>query len=171
MKKTIAVILADMFEDVEFEKPVKAFREKGCEITIVGLKSERTVKGKSDQTAVHIEKAVDEIEAEQFDALLIPGGYSPDKLRADENTQKFVKAFMDDRKPVFAICHAPQLLISSTSLEGRRLTGWKSVKQDILNAGAEYVDEKVVVDDNLVTSRHPGDIPAFIEAALKKLGL
>ncbi len=104
-----------------------------------------------------------------FDALLIPGGYSPDKLRADEDAVRFVKDFVESGKPVFSICHAPQLLITAQVLKGRKVTGWKSIVQDIKNAGAIFLDQEVVEDGNLISSRSPQDIPAFIRAMLKKL--
>jgi len=165
----IAVILTDMFEDSEYTEPAKAFREAGHTLTHVGLEAGKTVTGKKDATPVKIEKSADSVAAADFDALFIPGGYSPDKLRVDENAVKFAKDFMETGRPVFAICHAGQLLITADALRGRRMTGWKSIVQDIKNAGAEYIDKAVVVDDNLISSRHPGDLPDFIEAALKKL--
>jgi protease I len=116
-----------------------------------------------------IDKAVRNVSVDDFDALLIPGGYSPDKIRVDENAVKFARDFVNSGKPVFAICHAAQLLITADVLRGRKMTGWKSVVQDIKNAGAHYVDEKVVVDGNHVSSRQPSDIPEFVAAALKKL--
>ncbi|MBO1911992.1 DJ-1/PfpI family protein, partial [Microvirga sp. 3-52] len=107
---------------------------------------------------------------EDFDALLLPGGFSPDILRADDRFVEFTKAFMDDEKPVFAICHGPQLLITTKSLEGRHATGYKSIKVDMEYAGAHYLDQEVVVCQNqLVTSRTPDDIPAFNREALKLL--
>lgn len=106
---------------------------------------------------------------ENFDALLIPGGYSPDELRANENAVEFTKEFVESNKPVFAICHAPQILITAQVLKGRKITGWKSIKQDIINAGAIFIDKEVVIDDNIISSRSPADIPAFIKASLKKL--
>jgi protease I len=127
------------------------------------------VKGKKEATPVLIDKSVTEVSASDFDALLIPGGFSPDKLRAHDEPVAFVKEFMDADKPVFSICHGPQLLISADALRGRRVTGWKSIWQDLRNAGADLHDDEVVEDGNLVSSRHPGDLPAFIETALKKL--
>lgn len=165
----IAVIIDDMFEDSEYTKPAEKFKEAGHILSHIGLKSGKTVKGKKEGTEVLIEKSVDDVDPSEFDALLIPGGFSPDKLRAHDNAVEFVKKFMVENKPVFAICHGAQLLITANVLEGRKATGWKSIRQDIKNAGAEFLDQEVVVDDNLVTSRQPSDIPAFIEQALKKL--
>jgi protease I len=166
----IAVIITDMFEDSEYTEPVEAFRKAGHEIVHVGLKAESIVKGKKYQTPVKIDKAVEQVGVEEFDALLIPGGYSPDKIRVDENAVQFTKKFVESEKPVFAICHAPQLLITADVLRGRRITGYKSIMQDIKNAGAEFIDAEVVEDGNLVSSRNPGDLPAFIKTSLQHLG-
>ena len=165
----IAVIITDMFEDVEYTKPAEAFRNAGHELITVGLKRGTTVKGKKAGTPVKIDEAVKDVSVDDFDALFIPGGYSPDKLRVDDHAVTFVRAFVESGKPVFAICHAPQLLITAQVLEGRKITGWKSIVQDIKNAGAEFIDHEVVEDGNIISSRHPGDIPAFIKASLKKL--
>ncbi len=163
------VIITNMFEDSEYSKPVNAFKKAGHKIIRVGLKEGEVVKGKKKGTPVKIDKAVTDVSVEDFDALLIPGGYSPDKLRANEDAVKFTKEFAESGKPIFSICHGPQLLITADVLKGRKITGWKSIIQDIKNAGAEFIDKEVVVDKNLVSSRHPGDIPAFIRESLKKL--
>ena len=165
----IAVIIGDMFEDVEYTEPAKAFKEKGHSVVHVGLTKGETVKGKKAGTEVKIDRAVKDVSVSEFDALLIPGGYSPDKLRAHDEPVQFVKDFIRSGKPVFSICHAPQLLITADILRGRKITGWKSIVQDIKNAGAQYVDEKVVEDGNLVSSRQPSDLPEFIAASLAKL--
>ena len=118
-----------------------------------------------------IDKSIDDVSPENFDALFIPGGFSPDILRADERFVRFSKAFMDTEKPVFAICHGPQLLITAQTLEGRDVTGYKSIEVDLKNAGGNFHDKEVVVCQNqLVTSRQPEDIPAFIEESLRILG-
>lgn len=166
---TIAVIITDLFEDSEYAQPAAAFREAGHEIVHVGLKAGETVRGKKQETPVEIDRGVKDVSVEEFDALLIPGGYSPDKLRVDEDAVRFAGEFVKSGKPVFSICHAPQLLITADVLRGRRITGWKSVIQDIRNAGAEFIDREVVEDGNLISSRSPADLPAFIEACLKKL--
>jgi protease I len=165
----IAVILADMFEDVEYTKPAKAFKENRHELTIIGLQEEQTVKGKRGNASERIEKSVKDVSINDFDALFIPGGYSPDKLRVDDNAVQFTKEFVESGKSIFAICHAPQLLITAQVIKGRKITGWKSIIQDIKNAGAIYVDKEVVEDGNIISSRSPDDIPAFIKASLKKL--
>jgi protease I len=165
----IAVIIHNLFEDSEYTEPAEAFREKGHQLIHVGLEAGRTVKGKKKGTEVKIDKAVGDVSVKDFDALLIPGGYSPDQLRVDEKAVRFAGDFVKSGKPVFAICHAGQLLITAQVLKGRRFTGYTSIIQDIKNAGAEFVDREVVVDGNLVSSRNPNDIPAFVKEALKKL--
>ena len=165
----IAVIIDEMFEDSEYTEPAKAFKAAGHKLTHIGLKKDTIVKGKNKKTKVTIDKALQDITVEDFDALLIPGGYSPDHLRADETAVKFVKKFFESKKPVFAICHGPQLLITAQVLNGFKVTGWKSIMQDIINAGAQFLDQEVVEDGNLVSSRHPGDLPMFIRASLKRL--
>ena len=165
----IAVIIGDLFEDSEYTEPVAALRKAGHEIVHVGLEKGAIVKGKKRGTVVTIDTTPVESGADSFDALLIPGGYSPDKLRANESAVNFVSDFMRADKPVFSICHGPQILITAKALEGKRVTGWKSITQDIIYAGGNFVDEEVVVDGNLVSSRSPKDLPAFIKASLEKL--
>jgi len=165
----IAVIVGEGFEDSELTKPVEAFQNAGHQTTYVGLKKGSVVKGKKEGTPIEIELEVKGALAEEFDALLIPGGYSPDKLRAHEEPVSFAREFMKSGKPVFSICHGPQLLITADTLRGRTCTGYQSITQDIKNAGATFVDQEVVVDDNLITSRQPSDIPAFCKACLSKL--
>jgi protease I len=165
----IAVLITDMFEDVEYTKPAGAFEDAGHDLVRVGLKAGETVHGERGRATVRIDRAVDAVSVDDFDALFVPGGCSPDKLRAHAGPVRFAKQFMESGKPVFAICHAPQLFITAQVLRGRRVTGWRSIVQDIKNAGAEFVDQEAVVDGNLVSSRSPDDIPAFIDAALDML--
>jgi len=167
--KKIAVLIDDMFEDTEYIKPASAFIKAGHKLVNVGFQKGKVVAGKKAETQVCIDKSVRDVAVGDFDALFIPGGYSPDRLRADTTMVRFVKEFVESNKPVFAICHAPQLLITAQMLGGRTVTGWKSIVQDIKNAGATYVDAEVVEDRNLITSRGPRDIPAFIKASLKAL--
>lgn len=165
----IAVIIDELFEDSEYTEPVNAFKEKGHQITHVGLEAGKTVKGKKKDTPVVIDKDLNSVSADDFDALLIPGGFSPDKLRAHENAVRFTKEFAEKGKPIFSICHGPQLLITADVIRGRKITGWTSIVQDIKNAGAEFIDAEVVEDGNIVSSRNPNDLPAFIRASLAKL--
>jgi len=165
----VAVVITDMFEDSEYAQPAEAFKKAGHELIHVGLKKGVTVKGMKQGTPVKVDKAAQEVKVGDFDALLIPGGYSPDQLRVDDHVVRFVKEFVESGKPVCLICHAPQLLITAQVLKGRKITGWKSLIQDIKNAGAEFIDQEVVEDGNLISSRSPADLPAFIRACSKKL--
>jgi len=167
--KTIAALLDHMFEDVEYSRPAGAFTAAGHKVITVGMKRGEMVAGKTEKTRVTIEAAVGDVSVRDFDALFIPGGYSPDRLRAHPEPVAFVREFVLSGKPVLGICHAAQLLITAQVIRGRRITGYVSIIQDIRNAGAEFVDEPVVEDGNLVFSRDPRDIPAFIAASLKKL--
>ncbi len=165
----IAVLITDYFEDAEYTDPVEAFKNAGHKTIHIGIAAGAVVKGKKENTPVTIDKAVADVSQADFDALLIPGGFSPDKLRAFDAPVAFVKDFMASGKPVFSICHGPQLLITADVLRGRKVTGYQSIIQDIKNAGAHFQDAEVVVDGNLVSSRHPGDLPAFIRESIKLL--
>lgn len=166
----VATLITDMFEDVEFTGPRDALVEAGHEVVTIESESGKSVKGKQGEATVAIDQGIDDVKPEDFDALLLPGGFSPDLLREDERFVSFAKAFMDAKKPVFAICHGPQLLITAKTLEGRKATGYKSIRVDMEYAGANYVDEEVVVcQDQLVTSRQPDDIPAFNREMLNLL--
>ncbi|WZP41590.1 type 1 glutamine amidotransferase [Planococcus maritimus] len=159
-----------MFEDVEYTEPAKAFNEAGHELINIEKEAGKKVTGKQGEAVVTIDKGIDDVNPDEFDALLLPGGFSPDQLRGDDRFVTFTKAFMDAEKPVFAICHGPQLLITAKALEGRKATGFKSIQVDMEYAGATVVDEEVVVCQNqLVTSRQPDDIPAFNRESLKLL--
>ncbi|WP_210470899.1 type 1 glutamine amidotransferase domain-containing protein [Sporosarcina sp. 6E9] len=165
----IATLITNEFEDSEFTAPKKAFEEAGHEVVTIEKESGVEITGKKGESLT-VDQGIDDVKPEDFDALLLPGGFSPDILRADDRFVEFTKAFMDDEKPVFAICHGPQLLITTKSLEGRHATGYKSIKVDMEYAGAHYLDQEVVVCQNqLVTSRTPDDIPAFNREALKLL--
>jgi len=166
----IATVLTNLFEDSEYMDPAKAFKEAGHEVVTIEKEAGKQVKGKQGKETVTIDKGIDDVNPDEFDALFIPGGFSPDQLRADERFVQFAKKFMDDKKPVFAICHGPQLLITAKTLEGRDATGYKSIRVDMEYAGAKYADKEVVVCQNqLVTSRTPDDIPAFTRESLKLL--
>jgi protease I len=165
----IACIIDEDFEDSEYSEPAKAFKQAGHQMIHLGIHRGDMVRGKKKHTPVKLEQSVGEASPQDFDALFIPGGYSPDRLRAHPEAVNFVREFAKSGKPVFAICHAPQLLISAQVLNGRTVTGWKSIVQDIKNAGAKYVDQQVVEDGNFISSRQPEDIPAFVDSCLKKL--
>jgi protease I len=165
----IACVLGPKFEDSEFKDPYDAFRQAGHEVVIVGLEAGTELQGDKGKAKATVDRSFKDVKPEDFDALLIPGGGSPDKLRAHEEAVKFVKAFMSSARPVFAICHGPQLLLTADEYKGHRMTAWKTIQDDLKKAGADVVDQEVVVDRNLVTSRQPSDIPAFIRESLKVL--
>ena len=166
----VAFVLADMFEDSEFRVPYDRIRDAGHEITVVGQEAGKELEGKQGEEKVTSEATADSVSPGDFDALVIPGGYSPDKLRTHEGLVKFVRAFFDADKPVAAICHAGSLLVEADAVRGRTVTSWPSVQTDLENAGARWVDQEVVEDGNLITSRKPDDLDAFCDAILKRLG-
>lgn len=162
--KRVAIVVADGFEQVEMTSPREALEEAGAETYLVSTEESR-VKGWrhtdwGDTFAVDV--PIDEAASDDFHALLLPGGVmSPDKLRREERVLEFVRAFFEEGKPVAAICHGPWTLIDAGVVEGRRMTSYPSIRKDLENAGAEWTDLEVVVDDGLVTSRKPEDLPAF----------
>ncbi|MFC4389275.1 type 1 glutamine amidotransferase domain-containing protein [Gracilibacillus marinus] len=166
----IATVITDYFEDSEYTEPAKEFKSAGHEVVTIESEKGKEVKGKQGEATVTIDYSIDDVSADDFDALFIPGGFSPDMLRADDRFVQFAKHFMDKKKPVFAICHGPQLLITAKTLEGRDVTGFKSIHVDLEYAGANVHDKEVFVCQNqLVTSRTPDDLPAFIEESIKLL--
>jgi protease I len=165
----IAVVLGPEFEDSEFRVPYDRLEEAGHQLTIVGTKRGEKVEGKRGKESATIEAAASDVDATSFDALLIPGGHSPDNLRTDESVVGFVRDFTHTHKPIAAVCHGPQLLIEADAVRGRRMTSWPSVRKDLINAGADWVDEQVVKDGPLITSRKPSDLEAFSEALLEVL--
>jgi protease I len=165
----IACVLAKDFEDSEFKEPYDALKAAGHDVVIVGMKAQEDLEGDKGKVRTKTDRAFSDVRPEEFDALFIPGGYSPDKLRAQEPAVQFVKAFMAADKPAMLICHGPQLLLTADEHRKHRMTAWKTVQGDLKKAGADVVDQEVVVDRNLVTSRMPQDIPAFIRESLKVL--
>lgn len=169
--KKVAILVADGFEQIEMTKPREALDEAGAETKIVSPKSGQ-IQGlhhaeKGDKFEVDI--ALNEARPEEFDALMIPGGlFNPDQLRANQDALEFTRHFFDNGKPVAAICHGPWVLVDSDVVRGRTLTSWPHIKTDISNAGGKWVDEEVVVDNGLVTSRKPDDIPAFNEKMIEE---
>ncbi|BCU53971.1 type 1 glutamine amidotransferase domain-containing protein [Enterobacter kobei] len=171
MGKKIAVLITDEFEDSEFTSPAEAFRKAGHDVVTIEMEAGKTVKGKKGEASITIDKAIDEVKPDEFDALLLPGGHSPDTLRGDDRFVTFTRDFVNSGKPVFAICHGPQLLISAEVVRGRKLTTVKPIVIDLKNAGADFYDQEVVIDNNqIVTSRTPDDLPAFNREALRLLG-
>ncbi len=165
----IAIALADDFEDSEFTVPADRLKNAGHELVVFGAKAGEIVTGKNRQARATIAHAAGDIDAADFDALLIPGGYSPDHLRTDADVVRVVRRFSDSDKPVAAICHGPQLLIEADVVRGRTVTSYPSVRTDLENAGARWVDQAVVVDENLITSRRPADLDAFGDALVHQL--
>ena len=170
--KRVAILAADGFEQVELQKPLNALKEAGAEVSIVSLKK-GSILGmnhldKGDEFDVDL--TLDMANAEDFDALVIPGGLvNPDTLRSDVKAVDFVREFADAGKPIAAICHGPWVLIEAGIVEGRTLTSWPAIKSDIRNAGGEWVDSEVVVDQGLVTSRKPDDLKAFNAKVIEEI--
>jgi protease I len=159
----ILMIATDGFEDSELLKPLQMLRDSGAEVTLASLKKQE-IQGDNGATAMP-DAAIVDIDAGDFDALLLPGGTkNPDALRMEERVVSMIRQFADAGKPVAAICHGPWLLVEADVIRGRTVTGWPSIRTDLRNAGAEVVDREVVVDGNIVTSRMPEDIPAFVQA-------
>ena len=160
----IAILVTDGFEQVELTEPRKALDEAGADTSVVSPKDSKVRGWKFTEWGdnLPVDVPLDEARPDQFDALLLPGGViNPDTLRMDRKAVAFAKAFFDAGKPVASICHGPWTLIEAGVARGRRLTSWPSLQTDLRNAGADWVDEQVVVDRNLITSRKPDDIPAF----------
>ena len=157
------------FEDSELREPLDRLREAGHEVMIAGPEQGEEIEGKRGDEKVTVEMASDDVDPDEFAALVIPGGYSPDKLRLDDASVRITREMVQSGKPVAAICHAPSLLIEAGVVEGRKLTSWPSVRTDLVNAGAEWVDEELVVDGNLITSRKPDDLDAFCDGLLTAL--
>lgn len=168
MSKKIAVLVTDMVEEVELTDPVKAYKDAGHTVDIISDEAGKTITGKNGKE-IQADKGIDDVSASDYDAILVPGGFSPDLLRINPKNAEFAKAFFQDNKPVFTLCHGPQFLINTDELKGRELTSFVSVRKDLENAGAKVKDEEVVIDGNLVTSRDPNDLPAFKRETLKFL--
>jgi protease I len=172
--KKVAFLAADAYEESELKKPWQALEEAGAEVTLVSLE-EGEITALNEQElkpgATHpVDKVVGQARAEDYDALVLPGGVgNPDKLRADPDAVEFVRAFFEAGKPVGAICHGPWTIVEADVVRGRTLTSYPSIKTDIRNAGGTWVDEEVHVDQGLVTSRKPDDIPAFNEKLIEEI--
>lgn len=165
----IAFIVDEMFEDSEFKVPYERVKEAGHEAVIVGLESGKKLEGKKGEVTITTEKAVADVGAGDFDALVIPGGYSPDKIRTNGDMVEITRSMVKADKPVAAICHAGWMLAEADVLRNRTVTSWPSIKTDLINAGAEWVDQEVVEDGNLITSRKPDDLEAFTKTLLAQL--
>lgn len=170
--KKVAILVADGFEDAEFFDPKKALEDEGAQVEVVSLKTDdiQAFRHMEKSRTAKVDKAVKDARVEDYDALFIPGGlYNPDHLRADKDAVDFARAFMEQKKPVGAICHGPQVLITARVVNGRAMTAYKTVQPDLELAGAHVTDEEVVVDKGLVTSRNPDDIPAFNKKLIEEI--
>jgi protease I len=165
----IAFIVAEDFEDSELKVPYDRLIQAGHQVVLVGVQASQRLTGKRG-THVTTDRAIEGLSANDFDALVIPGGYSPDKLRTHQAMVGFTRDFNRTSKPIAAICHAGSMLVEANVVGDRTVTSWPSIKTDLLNAGANWVDREVVEDGNLITSRNPDDLPAFCDALLRQLG-
>ncbi|MGB8319644.1 MAG: type 1 glutamine amidotransferase domain-containing protein [Ignavibacteriaceae bacterium] len=166
--KKIAVFLENMYEDLEFWYPNIRMKEEGAEVVVIAPEAKEKYTGKHGLPAVS-DKAINEVNTGEFDALIIPGGYSPDKMRRHKEMVDFVKKMDDEGKLIAAICHAGWMMASADIIKGRKLTSFFSIKDDLVHAGAEWIDKEVVIDGNIITSRHPEDLPAFCREIIKEL--
>ncbi len=166
--RKVLVLAADLFEDLELLYPVYRLREEEVEVTVAGLTPD-PVTGKKGHGPVDVDTTVDEIEAASFDALVIPGGFAPDKFRQSEKVLALVEAFNAAGKPIAFICHAGWVPISAGIIKGRRATSVAAIRDDMVNAGADWVDEACVVDGNLISARNPGDLGPWMKAFLAAL--
>lgn len=170
--KRIAILATDGVEYSELTKPKEILEDYEALTEVISLK-EGTIKSWKDKNwgdDIQVDNIVTQVEAEDYDALLIPGGVmNPDILRMNEAAVNFVSQFVDNGKPIAAICHGPWVLVETNILEGRLVTSWPSLKTDLINAGAKWVDQEVVVDQGLVTSRKPADIPAFCRKFMEEI--
>jgi len=170
--KTVAILATDGFEQSELEVPKRGIEEAGGVAIVVSPKAGRIRgwKGRDWGDDVDVDRELADADPADFDALVLPGGVmNPDKLRADPLVQSFVRAFFDQGKPVAAICHGPWTLIDAGVIAGRTVTSYPSLRADLENAGARWTDQEVVVDHGLVTSRHPGDLPAFVDKIVEQI--
>lgn len=166
--KKVAVVLANNYEDIEYTSPVESLQKAGADIVVIGV-SHDAINGKKGHTQIP-DLTFEETDASQYDLLLIPGGGSPENLRINDEAVAFTRTFVKSGKPVASICHGPQLLISAEVLRDRRVTSVNKIRDDIRNAGGIYVDEPLVIDRNLITSRIPADLELFNAAIVDALG-
>ena len=170
--KKIAIMATDGFEKSELFEPMRALKNEGATVHVISVK-EGLIKswhGENWGESISVDKVVEKANEKEYDALVLPGGVAnPDLLRTHESALNFIRAFFESGKPVAAICHAPWLLISAKVIQNRKVTSYHSIKDDVVNAGANWVDKEVVVDQGLVTSRNPNDLPAFIDKLIEEI--
>ncbi len=170
--KRVAILVENGFEDAEFQIPYKALKlATGAEVVVLGSQRNQEYKGMQGKVSIKSDGSTTEARPDAFDAVIVPGGMAPDTMRTNPNTVRFVQEAMAQGKLIAAVCHGPQVLINGDLLRGKNATGFVAVRQDMINAGANYVDEPLVVDGNLITSRQPGDLAIFTTAILSRLGL
>ena len=165
----VAIIVEEGFEDAELRVPYERLRRAGHEVVVIGREAGKTLAGKRREAEITTARTIREAAARDFDALVIPGGHSPDELRMDPLMVDFTRQMVEAGKPVAAISHAGSLLIEAEVVEDRTLTSWPSIRTDLVNAGARWVDEPLVEDGSLITSRRPDDLDAFCDAILRQL--
>lgn len=168
--KRVAILVENDFEDSEFQIPYKAMQQAGFEVSVLGSRMNETYKGKRGKVSIKPDATTTEARALDFDAVIIPGGVAPDKMRKNPNTVRFVGQAAREGRLVAAVCHGPQVLIEAGLLAGKNATGFISIRKDMENAGAKYINQGLVVDGNLITSRQPGDLAIFTTAILSRLG-
>jgi protease I len=167
--KRVAILADYSFEDSELMEPLRAMKDAGARVLVVGSGSKKSYKGKRGSAEVKVDTTADKVEASQFDAIIIPGGYAPDKMRLYQPMVDLVRDAHSEGKIIAAVCHGPQLLISAGIVKGRRVTSWPSVAIDLKNAGAIWVNEPMVRDGNIITARKPADLPKFNKAIIGAL--
>jgi len=164
----VAVFTEDMYEDVEFWYPFYRLKEAGHEVTVMGSGRKDSFSGKHG-IPNKADLSIKDARVEDYDAVVVPGGYAPDKMRLHPEFAQFVRRMHEQGKLVASLCHGPWILASAEIVEGRTLTCWPTLRDDMVNAGARYVDQEVVVDGNIITSRSPDDLPAFMAEVIKHL--
>ncbi|OQD42268.1 protease [Croceivirga radicis] len=170
--KKVAILVTHGFEKSELFEPYNALKEEGATVDIISYHEGEIKSWDGDNwgESIQVDKLIKDVKAEDYHTLVLPGGVAnPDSMRTNEDALTFIKDFFKLSKPVAAICHAPWLLISAGVIENRKVTSYKSIKDDVINAGAEWVDEPVVVDEGLTTSRNPDDLPQFISKVIEEL--
>jgi protease I len=167
--KRIAVLAEEGFEDAELMVPLQVMKDAGARVVVVGSGSQTSYRGKKGNAAVTVETTADKVEAEDFDAIIVPGGDAPARMRRYQSMVDLVRKAYDAGKVIAAVCHGSQLLISADVVRGRRLTFWPSVATDLKNAGSTWLNEPVIKDGNLITARKPSDLPKFSKAIIEAL--
>ena len=169
MVKKVAILLGQGFEDSEFKIPFDRLKAEGFDVDIIGREAGEELKGDKGKVTTKATRSIGDSRPREYDALVLPGGHSPDKLRADERFVRFVREFDASKKPLAAVCHGPQLLITAGLVKGRTLTAWSTIQEDLRQIGANVKDEQVVKDGNWITSRKPEDLQAFSDAVILAL--